>query len=240
MRTLERFTEQRLRQLHVAEQKITERSYVSATTFKAASRDILSLPQDVSGLTILDLAAGASDITAELLARGVNAHALDCSYYDFQELLASFEVAVPMILRQTPPVHRRHMKKVTVRAFLRFRDSFFTHNSHYHPGWLTNLPFPDNFADRTFSINGISHLAERRELFRKALEEAVRVTRPGGLTIIAPFHTRDSLHKQYARIHNKVARELKRSNGVERIEIIPPQPDGYYKNAVLRIFKKAG
>lgn len=70
-----------------------------------------------------------------------------------------------------------------------FRKSFDKQRDRYKPGWLTKLPFADEFADWTVSSYGISILIEDFDVLMQSTMEAVRITKPGGTVAMIPFLT---------------------------------------------------
>src|SRR4051812_22414312 len=71
--------DQRYRSIHDRERIMAEFAPTSATPGRVA-RAYLGLPDDVTGLTIIDLASGASSLTEELRRNGARPHAVDRIY----------------------------------------------------------------------------------------------------------------------------------------------------------------
>lgn len=72
------------------EQQIARESFSSPASIEVVSTYI-SLPQDVRGLTMVDLCAGASPATYELQRRGARAIAVDYRYGDIKDLKRSVD-----------------------------------------------------------------------------------------------------------------------------------------------------
>ncbi len=185
--------------VHEREVKLAEVIEVSTANAKQTGQE-LGIPNNVRGLTIIDLAGGASLLTTDLLRRGANAYALDRIYGDIEALqdavMNGYIPAVLKVLQRAAP-HRiiLHQQQVAMlqqelREFLKAREE---HPERYIEGWLTKLPFSDNFADRTLSHLGISRLSGDYEVLEEATMEGIRITKPGGALVIAPFPIRQDI-----------------------------------------------
>ena len=158
----------------------------------------------MEGANIVDLAAGASSLTAGLLESGANAFALDRLYYDLSNLEEQTEASLQQVLQDTAriaPNYLEHMERVTRESIRRFFESLVNNPDRYKAGWLTHLPFESEFFDWTVSLNSISDLAIDYDVFLAAMEEAIRITGGGGKVVIAPFHTSSGRHNYYATEH---------------------------------------
>ncbi len=175
--------------VHEREMNMAQQSLVSSF-LPAEIRKETGLPETVDGLTIVDLAAGACSLTAELLEQGANAYALDCLYDDRQRLLDNvYQKWLKSVLNGIPAPDRKEAEDMIKREVRKFMRSFNRQPDRYLTGWLTELPFADNFADWTISNGGISMFWQDREVQRKAMMEAIRITKPGGVVAVMPFIT---------------------------------------------------
>lgn len=202
------------------ERTIAEASDTGSTIGEIAAQ-ILELTK-AEGITIVDLASGASSLVAHLLTRGNNAFGVDRLYYDRQELEVSMEKGVNYVARRYQNNGKPDHALAAIESARKFKKSLEENPDRYIAGWLTDLPLPDNFSDRTVSIHGISNLGEDAEVMLQAIREAIRITKPGGLVTIAPFHTPESsVFREFIDTHGSIL-ELLREEGirvsVERLE----------------------
>ncbi|MBI4058119.1 class I SAM-dependent methyltransferase [Candidatus Microgenomates bacterium] len=223
----------RLAELHLKEVQVASELETSATTTRAA-RHILEIPEIVKDVTIVDLAAGACPLTADLLDRGANAYAVDHLYGEQGKLAAAAARSLELVIqnaRRVQPEYATRMYELTEAAILDFWKSFNTHPDRYKEGWLTQLPFEDNISDMTLSLNGISELWGDQEVMQRALDEALRITKPGGKITIAPFLTAKGITVP---MHRTLFKSLLLSH-IGRVTIIRNIPG--YNDSRLEIIK---
>lgn len=206
----------------------------SATNARHARRALL-IPDDVQGITTVDLGSGASNLIADLLRGGADANGVDQMYaMEYLTMEEKIWQSFNKVLRQIPPQYVERMRITTNETIRDFLQSFATSRNHYKAGWFSHLPFTDNFSDFTTSLNAHSDLAGNYPLFRKTLMEAIRITAPGKPVVIAPYHRSDGFHSQFATEHHRFSEELKRTTS-HRVEIVGP--DEIYKDSRLVITK---
>lgn len=144
---------------------------------------VLKLPEDVKGLKILDVGAGASEFTAELLDRGANAYAIDPKYDFPLEQVREGATIYIRIAPYPPEIIARREKSVE-----RFLRSFEWNRTRYVAGSATSMPFPDSNFDVVCSINTLTTYLDRDyDVFNQAIEECLRVTRVGGSIQLFPY-----------------------------------------------------
>lgn len=186
-------------------------------------RSNLSLPHDLKlkGLTVVDLGAGASPLTAELLQAGVNAHAVDWLYFDNHALankLEEYTTGYFKRLANNPAGQRllRNALEVFIHSYHRDQD-------HYHPAYLTSLPFPDNFSDLTISHNSLTYLAEDHKILEQATREAIRITKPGKRVTLYPLYAFRQGERQFFEEHERLLRQIQQEGLglVQRVEVAP-------------------
>lgn len=210
--------------LHEREIAFATKLHVSASPAESV-RKILGIPERVSGLTIVDLAAGACPLTGQLLTEGANAFAIDRIYDDREELLnAVYKKWLPMSLyfvRKINPTQVQMVDKFSRRIVREFLRSFEKYPDKHIVGWLTDLPLESGFSDLTVSYSGVSELFEDQEVLEKATQEAVRITKAGGRVVIAPFLTNGGSSGIGGRIttsHNQLVEFLRKEN-VGQVEV---------------------
>lgn len=198
-------------ELHVREAEQADKLVVTGDNANAALR-IFGLTSTVSGLTIVDLAAGASLVTSKLLERGANAFALDRMYADRSGLMDALNNRYISELRKSAQMMRpwevNTIIKEAHQEIGQFFKSFDRHRERYIYGWLTQLPFENDFADWVVSSNGISALFGDFEVMSKSVNEAIRVAKPGGTVVMYPFLEEPESEK----VHEALVQQLIASN----------------------------
>ena len=196
--------------------------------------EALGIYEDLTGLTVVDLASGASSFVAGLLAEGIDAYGIDRVYEDPNQLRADSTEGVKMVIERLEALGRTDFARSAQRSLERFNGSFAINPTRYQPGWLTDIPLPDEFADRTYSLHGITHMGVDFDLMLQSMHEALRITKPGGIITIAAFNESDSLHHYtYARVHRSVFQRLRNEGNRAEIEHDPKTPG----LARMKIFK---
>lgn len=139
--------------------------------------------------TILDIGAGGSDVTAELLKRGHNAFAIDPRYEDPDLIRKKVEESYTKRDPNSPL--REHWEQLTrdqeqaLTVFYRSREE---NPSNYIPATGTALPFKDGTFDLVFSVNAVTeYLDLNKHLLQDAVFECLRVTKPGGRVELHPL-----------------------------------------------------
>lgn len=226
------YEEEDLRILRATERRIAAVSSVTATPASYARR-ILGIKEDVAGLTIVDLASGASSLVAGLRNHGAKAIGIDALYEDTATLKRSAKSEVNKKLMNLAVLGLEIQYAEIKKSWEMFLDSYRDHLEFYKPGWLTNTGLPENFSDMTLSLDGLSNLGGNLRLMYLAVNEAIRITKPGKEVIIAPFDFADSYSNHYPLHHFAVAEKLKLDgHTVEREQV----ETGMFR---LRVTKKA-
>lgn len=199
-----------IRKVSPEEEFLTRESQMSATPSDIA-HSFLGLPENVRGMTIVDLASGASSLTAELLANGADAHAVDVLYGRPEMQKRIIDYLDRRLLTQ-PQDYRQQIRESENKALQNFLQSFQAQRNRYHGAYLTKLPFPDGFSDWTVSLLGISDLARYEPVMIAATFEALRVTKSGGKVVIAPLHPGNRYYYWYSEEHEALIEELRKRN----------------------------
>ncbi len=174
----------------------------------------LGLTKNPAGLTVVDLASGASSLVAELIEEGADAHGFDQMYADpasMDDYIQRSFIAIEKLAQRKSPEERRRTLTNVRDSIGKFRASFLEYPEHYHSGWLSELPFDDHFADWTVSLCGVSDLAIDFELYEQVMGEAVRITKVGGVVVMVPFHSPRGLSRKYHREHELLVKKLIRA-----------------------------
>lgn len=190
----------------------------TGTTSARDAMEALGIPKEVSGLVIVDLAAGASSLTAHLLEKGADAYAVDRLYLDDEELKRSMDEGIARVTSRYLDLGMLDFIETTKRSREEFEGSFEKRRERYRGAWLTRLPFEDNFSDITCSLHGISNLGENFDVMWQAILEAIRITKQNGLVIIAPFSRRGSRWGEFADAHARVTERVK-SEGLGLVNV---------------------
>ena len=192
------------------------------------TREILGLPENVVGMTIVDLAAGVSPLTHDLLQAGANAYALDCIYQksdsELHCLIEEYHQEILKLVTRKEEVNQQI--STDKQAFWR---SFRTERDRYKNGWLTQLPFPNNFSDITISIEGITHVgAENINLLWLMTQEALRITKHSSKVIMSPI---------YSETHSQLIQMLNRQAGLTVTHELPENATRYANYRRMTIIK---
>lgn len=153
-------------------------------------KDFYVLPSNFNGLRVLDICAGESDLTASLIAKGADAIAVDYSYKNPDFLhRRRIQTYIKNLEREgiTDDVLLRVAQLDAKVSTQRFKQSLAENSERYIQGSALDLPFADNSFDEVFSFWGIVGVFEDHMFsFRRAVNEAIRVTKPGGRIQIGP------------------------------------------------------
>jgi SAM-dependent methyltransferase len=195
-----------------------------------------SLPGPLDGLRVLDVCAGMSDSVYRLRQAGAEAYGVDTCYADLDDMLArhrqGFEVTARNVFAVEPDSQRGR------DLYRSFTEGFVAglNGSTYVAASATALPFPDAHFDLVLSFNGIfGTLDFAPALLRQALQEALRVLRPGGSVQLLPFQQGPVLNdveranqlsaipelaaRPGIEVHHEVARSEPGMGGVRRLTI---------------------
>ena len=180
--------------IHQREQMLHQETDVTATP-AARVRTFCGLPYDCGGLTVVDLGAGGSDLTATLRREGALAYAVDAHYGSVGRIRSG----VGRFYAQSRERYARNPLLGMLERILgdndqrelftaaTFERSFREHPDWYIQGWLTRVPLPDDYANWVISLCSIINFLKDRDLFTIATDEAYRITKPEGILVIAPY-----------------------------------------------------
>ncbi len=155
---------------------------------------LIPFGDNVAGSAILDVGAGGSNAVANLLTLGADAFAVDPRYRSWPTLerdcAAYFERHEA--LGRLPAAREGSANPIAEQraAFRDFAASFHDPRQadHYRAAVATSLPFADASVDLAYSLDCITQYLDRRfDLLATAVEEALRVLRPGGRLVVVPF-----------------------------------------------------
>ncbi|MCL5114076.1 MAG: hypothetical protein M1372_02825 [Patescibacteria group bacterium] len=178
----------RLINIRAAEMQIAER--LGPTPMRASAVcEIFDIPQDVHDLTIVDLAAGTSSFVPYLLEQGANAYAVDRIYDKPESEIQSMTDSYTAItLDKMEPEWRKYLGDETRKAVTEFWKAFHLRRDHFVTAWLSEVPLPDDFADITTSLSGITAITLCDFLtWESLISEALRITRPQGRLLLSPL-----------------------------------------------------
>lgn len=203
--------------LDLTESELIELAAVSALPW-SKGKELIQLPDDVRGLSFLDVGAGASDICATLLELGADAYAIDPRYRKKSEIIELMR----MQIHSAPNLPLRIAINQTVK---KFGASIKDAPERYKAASAAQIPFPDNTFDFVFSIDTVTAFFDRhREMFFQSIKECLRVTKPGGCLKFTPFQDSQpawSAEVNALRLRNdaQVLEWLKSHTEVEALEI---------------------
>lgn len=168
---------------------------------------------------VVDLASGASGLTAHLLNEGVDAYGVDKLYSEDNQVLTEEVNRYRCWVETTYGLYYPHHVPLITRSLDEFHISFQTKPKRYMGGWLTHLPLPSNFGNRIVSYCGLLELAEDEEVLEAAWNEAIRITEPEGSIVAAPLYSAWGDPNYYRSQHDRLIEELCRQNrGMVQIE----------------------
>ena len=182
--------------------KLTDGSYTSAYDFRAGDNPIV-FPKEVSGLRILDIGSGGSNAFALLRERGAIVVSLDPRYKNISSIKAHLDEYLEDKLDYAPELKQEGLnegeiwlkkyelevnKRRAVGAFDEFIGGVKSGEGHNVAGVSESLPFPNGSFDFVFSHDCISRIHVMNvEMFIQAVQEGLRVLKPGGEFQIGPW-----------------------------------------------------
>lgn len=184
--------------------------------------NVLGLPKEVKGLVIVDIGSGASSLIANLLQREADAYGVDRLYEDENQLRESAKKGVKSVSARYESMGHSELAEKTHESLRLFYESWNKNRDRYKTGWMTDLPFEDNFSDLTLSFQGITQF-EDYHLLLACIHEAIRITKLGGKIIIAPLleqnNTQLQVLRRLERDDIKIDKEWVSQAGMFRLKI---------------------
>lgn len=194
--------------IRAAETRVTSRLGPSSIRAELV-REVFKIPEDIKGLNVVDLAAGTSSFVPWLIDNGANAFAVDCIYNEpIEKILERTRSYTKDALDNMHEKWRELLLQESEKAMAYFVQSFQTQRERYITAWLSDLPISDDFADITTSVAGLSTIVSGEYLLENPLiEEALRITKPGGKLLLSPvsMHVKD---------HQSIVNRLKRRSDI--------------------------
>lgn len=142
----------------------------------------IGLPNDVSGLRVLDIGSGASTVVEGLSRKGAQAYGIDPIYTSKGQIFASYQRSIKK--GNTDPDFASSLER-SVEKFIANR----LRSGRYIAASATDLPFRDSSIDLIYSHQCLSaFLIRDRGVFLRAIEEAMRVLKSGGQLRIHPWY----------------------------------------------------
>ncbi len=158
----------------------------SASSYSSYLSAGLLLREQIKGIRIIDIGAGASDFTEEVLQRGADAYAIDPRYTSLDNLESDI-MNFSLNKDQNPNLSRltddalRQLVEQSSETLEKFKVGFSENPTRYLPKSATELPFSDSFADLIVSNNCLTQLARNQyHLYIKAVRECIRVLKTNG------------------------------------------------------------
>ncbi|SRR5258708_4916217 len=154
----------------------------TSATYWENGIEILTIPENLTDVSFLDIGGGASDITANLLLRGANAFSIDPAYKSRSDLKGR-------ILGQLKPENYTKENIARIRQGLEtFMQSIKTNPNRYRAEFATHTSFQDNFFDYIYSINLVTaYLDIDLDTLNRAVDESIRISKPGATIQYFPF-----------------------------------------------------
>src|SRR5688572_13448673 len=150
-------------------------------------RRYVELPTHLNGQSILDIGAGTSTTAMDFVGSGARLIALDLRFRSVDEVRSSSgdyfncyksNLADPVLKQHNPMLQAVYDgDKADSTRF--FKDFVGTSQGVYVAGDLWHLPFADKSFDFVFSVRCLSDCFVDSDVFLEAVDEALRVAKPG-------------------------------------------------------------
>lgn len=155
----------------------------------------LVLPKEIAGKRILDIGSGVTDSIEKFTALGALAVGVDLRYRTLSELQkasSAFIGEIIDVMEQDPHIYSLASQIHTVQKLQEQRTSGLNAITKGKGSYIAasgeKLPFKSNSFDFVYSRLCLSQI-EDPKIFTKILNEAVRVTTPGGEIQITPYYS---------------------------------------------------
>lgn len=135
--------------------------------------------EKMKGLRVLDIGGGCSDATARLMELGADAYSIDPQYTSIKNIEGRGKWYLEELSLDTQKDDEgREWLRQQKEAYRVFLASMRKDPSRYIPASATAIPFGNATFDIVISSVCITgHLDVNREVFKKAVQECIRVTR---------------------------------------------------------------
>lgn len=145
----------------------------------------LQFPEDLHGIRVLDIGAGASDFIPHILELGADAYALDPKYRRMSDFRGEVRKYHKTLTAARMP--RERIKRLQ-KALETFTECAKNYPERFVSAYASSLPFADGDFDVVCSINALTVYPDvDPHLFPKIVSEALRVTRRGGTLQFYPY-----------------------------------------------------
>lgn len=150
---------------------------------------LVEVPNNLTGLHILDIGGGGSDFTAVLLEKGADAYAIDPLYANRSKLISQIKNHLrEQLVSGINPIDTAYLSRQN-KALEHFKESARVSPEHYLARLATKTGFLDNTFEYVFSFNCITEfLGLDENVLISAVTEAIRITKPGGIIQIYPIN----------------------------------------------------
>ncbi len=179
------------------------------------------IPEKVLELRILDVGAGTSDAVSKLLELGADAYALDPQYRNRAQLRSVLSRSIKKTFSEN-----RELLRLRKEALSSFNQSIKGNPERYIEGFATDIPFQDNYFDIVYSrVAILSYLDVDTNLLNKAIDECLRVIKPGGSLRLFPFKGNNPANPKEIEImrsinNQRLLQRLRRIDIVDNVEIV--------------------
>lgn len=196
-------------------------------------RHIISFPENLAAIRILDIGSGESNYVSWLNAHGASAYGIDARYGDRSRLEKDFAQGLEYAPRKSLAVSSygtqawEEFVARTEGTRKKFLSHFDANRRNYIASLAGYLPFADGSFDFVLSINCITNGLDKAdyEIFQHVVFEALRVLKNDGELQLYPFLGKAS--SDAIRNHKKLLKSL-RDYKIEDV------PEAWYKKLRIR------
>lgn len=167
----------------ISEQDLADRVPISGVSFQQALEALGLTEEELLGLRVLDIGAGTSTFLKRLLDLQVDAYAIDPAYKSRSDLKGKVKAYITGHDHFSKPEKQKRLTELE-----EFMESMKDHPERYLRALAGSIPFPDDSFDKVVSLSAISgYLNADMPIYLQAVDECIRVTKPGGQIILSPF-----------------------------------------------------